>query len=76
MQALYDAIGTRYSTFRRPDPRIARAVHAELPQAATIVNLGAGVGSYEPGGRDLIAVEPSRLMISRNCVVPGSRGSL
>lgn len=65
MQTLYDTIGTRYSTYRRPDPGIARAVHAELRQAATIVNLGAGVGSYEPGDRDLIAVEPSRLMISQ-----------
>ena len=65
MQALYDTIGTRYSTYRRPDPRIARAVHAELGQAATIVNLGAGVGSYEPAGRNVIAVEPSRLMISQ-----------
>ena len=65
MQALYDSIGTRYSTYRRPDPRIARAVHAELRHAATIVNLGAGVGSYEPMERDLIAVEPSRLMISQ-----------
>jgi SAM-dependent methyltransferase len=65
MQALYDTIGIRYSTYRRPDPRIARAVHAELRRAATIVNLGAGVGSYEPGHRDLIAVEPSRLMISQ-----------
>ena len=69
MQALYDAIGTRYSTYRRPDPRIARVVCAELRQAATIVNLGAGVGSYEPGDRELIAVEPSRLMISQR---PGS----
>ena len=65
VQALYDTIGTRYSTYRRPDPRIARAVHGELRQAATIVNLGAGVGSYEPADRDLIAVEPSRLMISQ-----------
>ena len=69
MQALYDSIGTRYSTYRRPDPRIARVVCAELQRAATIVNLGAGVGSYEPGDRELIAVEPSRLMISQR---PGS----
>ena len=69
MQALYDTIGTRYSTYRRPDPRIARVVCAELERAATIVNLGAGVGSYEPGDRELIAVEPSRLMISQR---PGS----
>ncbi len=65
MEALYDTIGTRYSTYRRPDPRIARALHTELHQDATIVNLGAGVGSYEPADRDLVAVEPSRLMISQ-----------
>ncbi len=64
MQALYDTIGSRYGTYRRPDPRIARLLQAELGQTATIVNLGAGVGSYEPGDRDLVAVEPSRLMIS------------
>lgn len=65
MKALYDTIGTRYGTYRRPDPRIARALHEELGQAATIVNLGAGVGSYEPRDRGMIAVEPSRLMISQ-----------
>lgn len=65
VKALYDTIGSRYSAYRRPDPRIARAVFAELRRAAAIVNLGAGVGSYEPGGRELIAVEPSRLMISQ-----------
>jgi len=65
VQPLYDTIGTRYSTYRRPDPRIAGPVYSELRQAATIVNLGAGVGAYEPGDRDLIAVEPSRLMISQ-----------
>ena len=65
MPALYDTIGARYRAYRRPDPRIARAVYAELRQAATIVNLGAGVGSCEPTDRDLIAVEPSRLMISQ-----------
>jgi len=65
VHALYDTIGTRYSTYRRPDSRIAGAVYAELRRAASIVNLGAGVGAYEPGDRDLIAVEPSRLMISQ-----------
>lgn len=65
MKALYDTIGIQYSTHRRPDPRILRAVHKELRGAATIINLGAGVGSYEPEGRNLIAVELSRLMISQ-----------
>lgn len=65
MQTLYDAIGTRYSNYRRPDPRIATALNAELGQAVSIVNIGAGVGSYEPRDRSLVAVEPSRLMISQ-----------
>lgn len=65
MSSLYDTIGTRYGVYRRPDPTLARAIHAELSQAAAIVNLGAGVGSYEPVDRDVIAVEPSRLMISK-----------
>jgi SAM-dependent methyltransferase len=65
VQAVYDTIGARYSSYRRPDPRIARAVYTELGQASNIVNLGAGVGSYEPRDRDLVAVEPSGLMISQ-----------
>lgn len=65
MQALYDTIGIQYGTYRRPDPRIARAIYGEVRQAGTIVNLGAGVGSYEPRDRALIAVEPSRMMISQ-----------
>ena len=48
MQTLYDTIGTHYSNYRRPDPRITTALNAEFGQAASIVNIGAGVGSYEP----------------------------
>lgn len=65
MKELYDTIGTRYSTYRQPDPRIADLLHAEVRRTGTIVNLGAGAGSYEPRDRDLIAVEPSGLMISQ-----------
>ena len=65
MKALYDTIGARYGTYRRPDPRIAGALHAEVGPSDTIVNLGAGAGSYEPEERDLIAVELSGLMISQ-----------
>lgn len=65
MQSLYDTIGARYSNYRRPDPRIAAALNAELNQAISIVNIGAGVGSYEPQGRALVAVEPSQVMISQ-----------
>lgn len=65
MQTLYDTIGTHYSNYRRPDPRIASALHAELGQALSIVNLGAGVGSYEPRDQARVAVEPSCVMISQ-----------
>jgi SAM-dependent methyltransferase len=47
---------------RRTDPRIARYVHAALGPARTVVNVGAGAGSYEPVGRDVTPVEPSSAM--------------
>ena len=65
MRTLYDTIGTQYRTHRRPDPGIARIIHAELQQAASIVNIGAGLGGYEPADRYVIAVEPSSLMMSQ-----------
>jgi SAM-dependent methyltransferase len=51
-----------YSELRRPDPRIAAAIEAALGDARTILNVGAGTGSYEPEGRDITAVEPSAEM--------------
>ncbi|MBL8764275.1 MAG: class I SAM-dependent methyltransferase [Phycisphaerae bacterium] len=69
--ALYDRIGRGYAAFRRPDPRIAAAVEAALGNAASVVNIGAGTGSYEPatsphpGGRSVLAVEPSGVMIGQ-----------
>jgi SAM-dependent methyltransferase len=65
MASLYDTIGTRYSEYRRPDARIAAAIVAQIGQSKSIVNLGAGVGAYESNERNLIAVEPSRVMISQ-----------
>jgi hypothetical protein len=47
--ALYDSIGQTYRTTRRPDPRIASAIISALGDAASVVNVGAGAGSYEPG---------------------------
>jgi SAM-dependent methyltransferase len=47
---------------RRPDPRIEARVHAALGDARTIVNVGAGSGSYEPADRHVIAIEPSEAM--------------
>jgi SAM-dependent methyltransferase len=61
--ALYDSIGCSYAQLRRPDPRIASAIEAALGDAQSVVNIGAGTGSYEPSGRAVIAVEPSEVMI-------------
>jgi SAM-dependent methyltransferase len=59
---LYDTIGATYTATRRTEPRIAQQVWAALGDARTVVNVGAGTGSYEPPDRDLTAVEPSALM--------------
>ena len=59
---LYDSIGAAYTVTRCTEPRIAGRVWAALGDARTVVNAGAGTGSYEPPGRDVIAVEPSAVM--------------
>jgi SAM-dependent methyltransferase len=63
--AAYDEIGTGYAAFRRPDPRIAGMLDVALGDARTVVNVGAGTGSYEPNDRDVVAVEPSLVMIAQ-----------
>jgi len=62
-QALYDRIGIGYSEYRRPDERIARRIDNALGQSRSVLNVGAGAGSYEPDGRFVVAVEPSAEMI-------------
>jgi SAM-dependent methyltransferase len=59
---LYDAIGATYTVTRRTEPRIAEQVWAALGDARTVLNVGAGTGSYEPSNRDVTAVEPSAVM--------------
>ena len=59
---LYDTIGATYTVTRRTEPRIAAQVWAALGDAQTVLNVGAGTGSYEPPGRDVTAVEPSAVM--------------
>jgi SAM-dependent methyltransferase len=59
---LYDTIGATYSATRRTEPRIAAQVWAALGDARTVLNVGAGTGSYEPPDRDVTAVEPSAVM--------------
>lgn len=58
----YSVIGVGYAQKRRPDPRIAARIHAALGDARTILNIGAGAGSYEPLDREVIAIEPSEAM--------------
>ena len=62
---LYDTIGAGYTATRRTDPRIAARIWAALGDARTVLNVGAGTGSYEPPGRSVLAVEPSALMRSQ-----------
>jgi SAM-dependent methyltransferase len=62
MSVLYDRIGRSYVATRAEDPRIATAIHAELGDARTVLNVGAGAGAYEPRDRDVTAVEPSAVM--------------
>jgi SAM-dependent methyltransferase len=61
----YDQIGIGYSDVRRPDPRIAARIQRALGPARTILNVGAGAGSYEPVDREVTAVEPSEVMIAQ-----------
>ena len=63
MLADYDRIGINYSDVRRPDPRIAAMISSALGNAKTVLNVGAGTGSYEPADRQVTAVEPSLEMI-------------
>jgi SAM-dependent methyltransferase len=58
----YEQHGLGYARHRRADPRIAARIHAALGAAATVLNVGAGAGSYEPGDRQVLAVEPSAAM--------------
>lgn len=58
----YDIGGHDYSELRKADPRIAVYIAAGLRGMQTVINLGAGTGSYEPRDVYVIAVEPSRSM--------------
>jgi SAM-dependent methyltransferase len=63
--AVYDRLGTGYASQRRPDPRWQRAIDEALGSAASVVNIGAGTGSYEPADRYVLAAEPSTTMIKQ-----------
>ncbi|HEY2715937.1 MAG TPA: methyltransferase domain-containing protein [Solirubrobacterales bacterium] len=66
----YERIGVGYAQQRREDPRIAARIHAALGAARTVLNVGAGAGSYEPRDRWVLAVEPSARMRAQR--PPGS----
>jgi hypothetical protein len=64
-ETTYDRIGRGYSDCRHPDPRIAARIEAALGDAQSVLNVGAGAGSYEPSDREVTAVEPSAEMIAQ-----------
>ncbi|GAB4375061.1 MAG: class I SAM-dependent methyltransferase [Kiloniellaceae bacterium] len=63
MRAAYDTIGVNYADLRKPDPRIAAVIARAVGPARTVLNVGAGTGSYEPADKEVTAVEPSAEMI-------------
>ncbi len=63
--AIYDRIGQSYSVTRRTDPRLASVIWEALGDAGSVVNVGAGAGAYEAADRDVVAVEPSAVMIAQ-----------
>ncbi len=63
--ARYDAIGRGYASTRREDPRFRDRIHAALGDARSVVNVGAGAGSYEPADRYVVAIEPSDVMAAQ-----------
>ncbi len=61
----YDRMGIEYSQVRRAEPRFEAAIWAALGDGRRVLNVGAGAGSYEPIDREVIAVEPSPVMIAQ-----------
>ena len=68
MDAKYDSIGINYSKLRLPDQRIVAILDRALGTAKSVLNVGAGTGSYEPANRSVTAVEPSLEMIRQRPV--------
>lgn len=64
--AAYDRIGVGYRQVRVPDPRLAGLIHQALDGAHTVVNVGAGAGSYEPADAEVTAVDLSRVMLDQH----------
>jgi SAM-dependent methyltransferase len=65
LETRYERIGHGYARLRREDPRIAARIESALGGARTVVNVGAGAGSYEPRGRYVVPIEPSDVMAAQ-----------
>lgn len=81
MTASYDRMGLNYAELRRADARIAKSIQTALGDSDTVLNVGAGAGSYEPEDRAITALEPSAEMIAQRpvsnaTVVQGSAENL
>lgn len=63
---MYDRIGIGYKDVRRPDARLAALIAESLGEAVTVLNVGAGAGSYEPVARSVVAAEPSTTMLAQH----------
>lgn len=61
----YATIGPGYASYRQPEPLIYERIVRALGDARTVLNVGAGTGSYEPLDRKVVAIEPSALMRSQ-----------
>jgi SAM-dependent methyltransferase len=64
-RALYDRIAAAYAAHRTPDERIGKQIAASLRDCESVLNVGAGIGAYEPKHCAVVAVEPSRKMIRK-----------
>jgi SAM-dependent methyltransferase len=66
VNVIYDQIGVGYGRVRRPDPRLAALIAEALGEARTVLNVGAGAGSYEPASAQVVALEPSAVMLAQH----------
>jgi hypothetical protein len=70
LEPTYDRIGAGYAEVRRPDPRLVAIIDECLGDTETVLNVGAGAGSYEPDNRQVVSLEPSSRMLTQH---PGLR---
>jgi SAM-dependent methyltransferase len=61
----YEQGGAGYALRRRTDPSTAAMIRAALGPATSVINVGAGAGSYEPEDLKVTAIEPSATMRSQ-----------